>query len=167
MFLGRERWQNGIHDSANQVVVKFQQFMCRCLGGVRPQQRSARHFRELRCNPQLLAHTEQRSCQYNIHFRFPGDFLQIGRIAGILRRRNRRAHHQVFQPGKGNRYRLRQAVRQKLNLLAGPQHAKRQNHEPSQRARMSFRLDPIHQQCGPQLLGHSPGARIAVLRLAR
>jgi len=34
-------------------------------------------------------------------------------------------------------------------------------------ARMSFRLDPIHQQSGPHLLGHGFGGRIAVLRLAR
>jgi hypothetical protein len=107
---------------------------------------------------------EQRSCQYNIHFRFPGNFLQIGRIAGIPRRRNRRAHDQVFQPCKGNRYRLRQAVRQKLNLLAGPQNAKRQNHE--RRSARELRLDPIHQQSGTKLLGHGRRSDSG-LRLAR
>jgi len=90
--------------------MKFQQFVSRCLRGVRPKQRSAWRLRQLRRNPQLRPDIQQRSCQYNVNFRFARGFLQVGRIAGVLRRHDRGAHHQVFQPGKRNRYRLRQAV---------------------------------------------------------
>jgi hypothetical protein len=110
-----------LHHAAHQIVVQLKKFVGGRLRGVRPQQRTAGRFRQLRSDAKLPAETQQRSRQHNIHFGLACDFLQVDILRGILRRNERRTHHEVIQTSEGNSDSLGQAINQKFYVVAGSQ----------------------------------------------
>jgi len=78
LLAGGERGQNGINNTANEVVVELEEFVGGALRGVGPQQSAAGRFDELGGDTQLLAELEESSSEDDIDFSFGGDLLEIG-----------------------------------------------------------------------------------------
>jgi hypothetical protein len=145
MFAHAQRRQQRLHHPAYQIVVQFQQLSHRGLGRLGPQQRSARHFHQLRRQPQLLANWQERSGQNHVDFGLFPDPLEIGCLADIPRSCQRRPHDQVFQPRQGYTDGFRQTVTQKLDLLARSQQPERKDDQAPQRLCARLRIDSLQQ----------------------
>jgi hypothetical protein len=78
LLAGGQGGQNGINDTANEVVVELEEFVGGALRGVGPEQSAVGGFDELGGDMQLLAELEESSCEDHIDFSFGSDLLEIG-----------------------------------------------------------------------------------------